>query len=238
MTLNIHEATLIKFPPRISLLDKGYIELQEYMGSDSSIVSAARTSYLGESKGLDKDEKLLRYLLKHKHTTPFEMVKFRFRVKVPLFVARQWMRHRTGAFTEVSRRYTKNDIDFYFPDSWNTQAKNNKQCSGDKLDAIFSQEVSELFEKQVELAYQTYLAMLDKGVSREQARLVLPQNMYTTFVWSVDAHNLMHFMKLRMDNHAQYETRVYAKAIYERYFKSALPWTAQAFNDFVLTELD
>ena len=232
----IHEDKLIKtdLPLNISLLDKGYIELQEYMGSDYSIVSAARTSYLGESKGEDKDEKLLRYLLQNKHTTPFEMVKFRFRVKVPLFVARQWMRHRTGAFTEVSRRYTKNDIEFYFPDSWNTQAKTNKQCSGDKLDKSCSQEVSELFEKQVDAAYQTYLNFLELGVSREQARMVLPQNMYTTFVWSVDAHNLMHFMKLRMDNHAQYEIRVYAEAIYQHFFKAVLPWSAQAFNDFVL----
>jgi thymidylate synthase (FAD) len=236
MAVTVHEDKLVGFPPRIPLLDKGYVELQDYMGNDDSIVSAARTSYLGDSKGDAKDKKLLRFLLENNHTTPFEMVKFRFRVKVPLFIARQWMRHRTGSFTEVSRRYTTSDIDFYFPDSWNTQAKNNKQCSGDKLELTCSQEVSELFEKQVSSSYQTYLTMIESGVSREQARMILPQNMYTTFVWSVDAHNLMHFMKLRMDSHAQYEIRVYAEAIYDGYFKLVLPWTSQAFNDFVLCE--
>jgi len=223
-----------ELPIRIPLLDKGYVELQDFMGDDLAIVNAARVSFLGESKGDQKDQKLLNYLLRHAHTSPFEMVEFKLRVKCPLFVARQWMRHRVWNYNEVSRRYTSEELDFYIPDTWRLQSTDNKQCSQGDAEQAMQQQFTTQMQQQVDNALATYNQMIDAGIAREQARMVLPQNMYTTFVAKVDGHNLMHFMKLRMDEHAQHEIRVYADAIYEHFFKAVLPWSAEAFEKYVL----
>jgi thymidylate synthase (FAD) len=216
----------------VYVLDKGWVELQDVMGDDLAIVNAARVSYLGESKGPEQDRKLLLYLLHHKHTSPFEQVEFKFRVKAPLFVARQWMRHRTWSYNEMSRRYTSDEIDFYYPTAWRKQSQANKQASDEMLsDPKATATADEMIHEIVAKCDTTYQSLLSLGVSREMARMVLPQNLYTQFVAKVDAHNLMHFFRLRMSDDAQYEIRLYAQAIYHGFFKKVLPWTAGAFEE-------
>jgi thymidylate synthase (FAD) len=195
----------------IDILDKGYVELIDYMGSDNSIVSAARVSLLGESKGKDADEKLIHYLKKNHHDTPFEMVEFVFRVKCPLFIRSQWMRHRTFSYNEVSRRYTSEEIDFYYTDKLRHQAENNRQASSGIIEN--SEAIQYLIKKSTEECFSTYETLLANGVAREQARMVLPQNMYTIFYVKGNLRNWFHFLDLRNDEHAQYEMQLYAKAI-------------------------
>ncbi|HEX3051547.1 MAG TPA: FAD-dependent thymidylate synthase [Aggregatilineaceae bacterium] len=222
---------------RIPVLDKGWVELQDWMGDDLAIVNAARVSFLGESKGDERDKKLLFYLMQHRHTTPFEMVEFKFRVKCPIIVARQWMRHRVFSFNEVSRRYTSEAIEFYIPSVWRTQSSDNKQASAGELDQEAAHKLTAALESYSQQALALYHEALEAGVAREMARLFLPHNLYTEFIAKIDAHNLMHFLRLRMAPDAQYEIRQYAWAIYEHLFKPALPWTAEAFEKFVLPEL-
>lgn len=217
------------------VLDKGFVELQSIMGDDLAIVNAARTSYLGESKGEAADKKLLFYLMEHGHTTPFEMVEFKFRVKAPLIVTQQWMRHRMWSYNSSSARYTEaDDDDFYIPTEWRGQDNKNKQGSvGTVSDNRYWHETLEIHTRQ---GYELYQNALENGIAREQARLFLPGfAYYYTFVAKVDAHNLMHFLKLRMDSHAQWEIRQYAETIYKQIFKPMLPWTAEAFERYVLT---
>ena len=227
---------MTKIVERINVLDKGWIELQDIMGDDLSIVNAARTSYLGESKGDEQDKKLLFYLMKNGHTTPFEMVEFKFRVHCPIMVARQWMRHRTWSYNEQSLRYTEAESnEVYVPNEWRLQNSENKQGSGGTANEYDQELMTGMYEAFTIGAYQRYNLALERGIAREQARLFLPGfAVYTTFVAKVDAHNLMHFLKLRMHEHAQYEIRVYAQAIYEHFFKLQLPWTAQAFEEYML----
>lgn len=234
MAENSREALLGK---HVDVLDKGWIELQDVMGDDTAIVNAARVSYLGESKGPDRDKKLLFYLLQHRHTTPFEMVEFKFRVKCPIIVARQWLRHRTFSVNEISRRYSSEEIDFYIPDTWRTQSDSNKQASGADLDPAASAEISAALRTHCESALALYNNAINAGVAREMARMFLPHNLYTQFIAKIDAHNLMHFLRLRMAPDAQQEIRLYAWAIFEQFFKPALPWTAEAFEKFVIPTL-
>jgi len=208
----------------VALLDKGYIELQDVMGSDLDIVNAARVSFLGESKGNIADKKLLFYLWKNRHTTPFEMCEMKFRVKAPLLVARQWMRHRTFSYNEVSRRYTSEQLDFYEPTEWRGQSSNNKQASNGLVDT----QMTILAQQLNQIAVSLYNQALDEGIAREQARILLPQSMYTSFIAKVDLKNLLHFVNLRTHEHAQYEIRVYADAIFEM-IKTHFPWTAEAY---------
>ncbi len=208
----------------MKLLDKGYIELQDVMGSDSDIVNAARVSFLGETKGDDADKKLLLYLWKHRHTTPFEMCEMKFRVKAPLLVARQWMRHRTFSYNEVSRRYTSEEMDFYEPTQWRGQSISNKQASNGMVDTKMTTLARQLNQISVSL----YNQALEEGIAREQARILLPQSMYTTFIAKVDLKNLLNFISLRSSPHAQYEIRVYSDAILEM-VKEHFPWTAEAY---------
>lgn len=209
---------------KIEILDRGFVELQQVMGDDLAIVNAARISYLGHSKGDKADKGLLFFLMQNKHTSPFEMVEFKFHIKAPLFVARQWMRHRTWSYNEVSRRYTDKNIEFYIPDDWRQQSANDRQVSTDDLAANFSPQLQSFVDKGLTL----YRDAIAAGVAREQARLFLPQCVYTEFIAKVDAHNLMHFLQLRLSEHAQYEMRLYAMAVFE-HFENALPWTAEAF---------
>jgi thymidylate synthase (FAD) len=228
---------------RINVLDKGWVELVDLMphpdagvSSDLAVVNAARTSFLGESKGEEKDKKLLFYLLKHHHTTPFEMVEFKFRVRAPLVTWWQWARHRTWSFNAQSGRYTPFDEqDFYVPDVWRKQSQDNKQASEGKVSKEHSVDLTDKLARHYDESYRLYQTALECGVAKELARLFLPGfSVYYTWVAKVDAHNLMHFLKLRMSVDAQYEIRVYAQAIYEHFFKLALPWTAEAFEEYIL----
>jgi thymidylate synthase (FAD) len=235
------ETTLIG--KRVQLLDKGWLELIDLMphpatevSGDLAIVNAARVSFLGESKGTDKDKKLLFYLLRNAHTSPFEMVEFKFRVCAPLVVWWQWVRHRTWNMNAQSGRYTPfEENDFYTPTVWRKQAKDNKQASDGQLsddeNAAMTAQLTEHYAR----SFALYEAALAQGVAREQARLFLPGfSVYYTWITKVDAHNLMHFIRLRAAADAQYEIRVYADAIYQHFFKPALPWTAEAFEEYIL----
>lgn len=224
---------------RVSVLDKGWIELQDLMGDDLAIVNAARVSFLGESKGSERDKKLLFYLLQHRHTTPFEQVEFKFRCHAPLVTWWQWVRHRTWSVNAQSGRYTPfAEGDFYVPQGWRLQAEDNKQASAGELEGPAAQALTEQLIAHYAQSFALYEQALAQGVAREMARLFLPGfAVYYTWVLKVDAHNLMHFLQLRMAQEAQYEIRVYAQAIFEHFFKPALPWTAEAFERFILPTL-
>ncbi len=227
------------FTKRVPVLDKGWIELQDLMGNDLAIVNAARVSFLGESKGGPRDKQLLFYLMQHRHTSPFEMVEFKFRVRAPLVTWWQWVRHRTFNMNAQSGRYTPfEEDDFYVPEVWRLQSKDNKQASEGTLtgpdgEALTAQLIAHYAE-----GFRLYREALDRGVAREMARLFLPGfAVYYTWVTKIDAHNLMHFLRLRMAPDAQYEIRVYAWAIYQHFFRPALPWTAEAFETYILPGL-
>ncbi|MFO7320189.1 MAG: FAD-dependent thymidylate synthase [Chloroflexota bacterium] len=231
---------------RVDVLDKGYVELQDLMphpasgiSGDSAIVSAARVSFLGESKGPEKDKKLLFYLMRNHHTSPFEMVEFKLRVRAPLLTWWQWTRHRTFHYQSAnaqSGRYTPFDEnDFYVPSEWRRQSSSNKQASEGTLEPDVSRELTDKLIAFYEKGYALYEEALAAGVAKEMARLFLPGfSVYYTWVVKTDAHNLMNFLRLRMASDAQYEIRVYAQAIFEHFFKPALPWTAEAFEMYVL----
>lgn len=223
---------------RVNVLDKGFIELQALMGDDLAIVNAARVSFLGESKGPDKDKKLLFYLLRHRHTSPFEMCEFKFRIRCPLVTWWQLVRHRTLNLNLQSGRYTPfEENDFYVPDVWRKQAADNKQASEGALEGPDGEALTRELVEHYTRSYALYEQAIQKGVAREMARLFLPGfAVYYTGVIKCDAHNLMHLMHLRMANEAQYEIRAYAQAIYEHFFKPALPWTAEAFEQYILSK--
>jgi thymidylate synthase (FAD) len=227
---------------RIDVLDKGWIELLDIMphpatgvSPDMAVVSAARVSFLGESKGEQADKKLLFYLMRNEHTSPFEMVEFKFRVRAPLVTWWQWVRHRTFHFQSAnaqSGRYTPfEEGDFYVPSVWRRQARSNKQASEGEVESGINEEFQRRLIEHYEASHALYDAALQAGVSREMARLFLPGfSVYYTWVIKVDAHNLMHWLKLRLASEAQYEIRAYAEAIYEGFFTPLMPWTAEAFE--------
>jgi thymidylate synthase (FAD) len=217
----------------IKLLDHGHVRLVDHMGSDLSIVRSARVSYdaewrTGEDEG--KDAKLIDYLLRNKHTSPFESVTFTFDVKAPIFVFRQWHRHRTWSFNEVSARYAELPEEYYVPavDKITTQAKDNKQMrTEDQLeDAV---RVAEMIDSVGHQAFRAYKYMLDIGAPRELARSVLPVGTYSHMFATVDLHNLLHFLRLRDHSHAQYEIRVYAQAMLQL-IEPIVPVTVEAFR--------
>lgn len=215
---------------KINVLDHGWVELQDMMGDDLAIVNAARTSNLGESKGVESDKKLLFYLMEHKHTSPFEQVEFKFRVKAPVVVWWQWVRHRTWHYNAQSGRYAPLTEEFYLPTEWRLQDIQNKQGSEGISDD--SEDITLLVSSMYDAAYKMYQRFLDNNVAREQARLVLPfAAMYYVFVAKVDANNLLHFLTLRTAPEAQYEIRQYALAI-EQIVKDRLPWTYEAWRKF------
>ena len=209
----------------------GFVRLVDSMGDDTSIVRAARVSYGEGSKGADADARLIRYLMKHKHTSPFEMVQFTFHIKAPLFVVRQWQRHRTGSFNEVSARYTEVKTEFFCPsiESMTTQDASNKQERTKTIvdSPVFCQDMIMALNRH---AHATYCHLLDAGVARELARIVLPVSMYTEFYWSVNLHNLLHFLRLRRAEDAQKEIRDYAFAI-EEIIEPIIPVAYKAFHD-------
>ncbi|MCI0711469.1 MAG: FAD-dependent thymidylate synthase [Chloroflexi bacterium] len=224
----------------VPVLDKGFVELQDVMGDDLAIVNAARVSFLGESKGPERDKKLLFYLLRHRHTSPFEQVEFKFRVRAPLVVWWQWVRHRTWHMNAQSGRYTPfEENDFYYPPEWRKQASDNKQASDGVVDEMAADELTRLLDEHYTQGFKLYKKALDAGVAKELARLFLPGfSVYYTWVVKADAHNLMHFLSLRMASDAQWEIRQYARVIFEEFFKPVLPWTAEAFEQHRLSHLD
>ncbi len=224
----------------IKVLDRGFVRLVDSMGDDSSIVQAARVSYGKGTKKTSEDEALIRYLLRNKHTTPFEMVEFKFHIKAPIFVFRQWHRHRMWSYNEYSGRYSEMKDEFYSPtDSLFTkQNPTNKQ--GGTNEAIpwndFRSDYrswEEQFRNQQARARQDYEVYLATGVRKELARINLPLSQYSEMYAKVDLHNLFHFLKLRMDAHAQYEIRVYGDAIAE-IVKNVVPIAYKAFEDYIL----
>jgi len=207
--------------------DHGYVSLLEIMGSDKAIVDAARISY--DNKGKSADRALIRYLLRHGHTTPFEMAVLKFELKMPIFVARQWIRHRTASINEMSARYTELPDEMFVPEVLAIQDPNNKQGRSDDLP---EQDLSSVILGSNDSSYRDYKFLLDAGVTRELARGVLPLNIYTKFIWKMDLHNLMHFLKLRLDPHAQKEIRDFAEVI-EKLVNLKFPVAYEAFVDYV-----
>jgi thymidylate synthase (FAD) len=206
------------------------------MGDDAAIVQAARVSYGAGTKKINEDVGLIRYLLRHLHTTPFEMVEFKFHVKLPIFVARQWIRHRTANVNEYSGRYSEMKDEFYVPaiDQVRAQSATNKQGRAEEAfdPAVADRIRTGMFETQSRL-YGEYQDLLNADLAREIARINLPVSNYTEWYWKVDLHNLFHFLKLRIDPHAQYEIRVYGEAM-AQLVKAAVPVAYEAFEDYIL----
>ena len=229
----------------LPVLDHGFVRVVDYMGNDTSIVQAARVSYGKGTKKVSTDAGLIKYLMRHWHTTPFEMCEIKYHVKLPIFIARQWIRHRTANVNEYSARYSILDKEFYLPTSKNlaTQSKNNRQGRGDVLEGDQAKEVLELLKSDAERTYGNYEMMLNerfdgstidenkKGLARELARMNLTLNTYTQWYWKTDLLNLMNFLRLRSDNHAQYEIRAYADIMLET-LKKWVPITYEAFMDY------
>ncbi len=217
-------------------LDHGFVRLVDYMGDDAAIVQAARVSYGAGTRAVSEDRALIRYLVRHRHTTPFEMCELKLHVKLPIFVARQWIRHRMASVNEISARYSILDREFYLPraEDLAVQSVNNKQGRGATLEADAAARVLDLLRRDATNAYTTYETLLDdEGLARELARMNLPVNYYTQWYWKIDLHNLMHFLALRMDAHAQYEIRVYGQAIAEL-VRAWVPVAYEAFEDYRL----
>lgn len=196
---------------KIKVLDNGYVALVDSMGMDKAVIEAARRCYMSEPQGEESDAKLVRHLILKDHGTPFEHAYFRFDVKCPIFVARQWIRHRIGTYNEMSLRYCLAKREYYTPSS----------LTGEAL---------EKYRKSVNSAFDTYETLVASGIKREQARGVLPLSLYTLYYWTVNARSLMNFLKLRLDKAAQAEIREYAKALLE-IFKEKMPVTAKAFEE-------
>ena len=221
---------------RIDCLDKGFVRLIDVMGDDAAIVQAARVSYGSGTKKVHEDRGLIRYLLRHAHTTPFEMVEFKFHVKLPIFVARQWIRHRTANVNEYSGRYSEMKDEFYtpHPQDIRPQSVSNKQGRSDEtLSDGMAEHAAGAFKSGQDEAYAQYQEFLEQGIAREIARINLPVSNYTEWYWKIDLHNLFHFLRLRIDAHAQYEIRVFAEAIAEL-VKPFVPHAWEAFEDYVL----
>jgi thymidylate synthase (FAD) len=219
------------------VLDHGFIRVIDYMGDDAAIVQAARVSYGAGTKHVQNDEGLIRYLMRHWHSTPFEMCEVKLHVKLPVFVARQWIRHRTANVNEYSARYSILDREFYIPapEQLAAQSTVNNQGRGEVLTGEEAARVLDLLKSDANRAYDHYEAMLSQdgqqGLARELARMNLPANIYTQWYWKVDLHNLFHFLRLRADPHAQYEIRVYAEAI-AACVKDWVPLAYGAFEDY------
>ena len=224
----------------LPVLDHGFVRVVDYMGNDEAIVQAARVSYGRGTKSVRNDAGLIGYLMRHRHSTPFEMCEIKYHVKLPVFVARQWIRHRTANVNEYSARYSILDREFYIPAPAQLAAQSsaNRQGRGDVLEGQEAAWVLETLKRDAETAYDHYEAMLNEGegadpersgLARELARMNLPVNIYTQWYWKADLHNLFHFLSLRADPHAQYEIRVYADAMLE----TVRRWVPLAYDAFM-----
>ncbi len=219
----------------IKCLDKGFVRLVDSMGGDDAIVQAARVSYGKGTSKVSQDRGLIRYLMRHRHTTPFEMVEFKFHCKMPIFVARQWVRHRTANINEYSLRYSQARDEFYYPDPEHIQFQSalNKQGRMGEVPAELKQKVQDYFKEISERSFAIYSELNEAGVARELARSVLPVNLYTEWYWKNDLHNLLHFIGLRSDSHAQYEIRVFSDAM-DQSVKAVAPFAWEAYQDYVV----
>lgn len=215
----------------IDYLDHGFVRYIDHLGSDLRIVETARTCYNSPSKGPDQDRKLLRYLFTHRHTSPFELCSVTFNIKLPIFVMRQFVRHRTFRLNEMSARYTKLPQDFYIPTLWRSQDTKNKQGSQYNSE-LPHQELTESVTNFCDSAYQLYESLIHTGVAREQARMVLPVNIYTEIYVDCDIHNLLHFLYLRSDNHAQLEMQELAHILLD-IVEHLFPWTIEIWRELV-----
>ena len=227
------------------VLDHGFVRVVDYMGNDTSIVQAARVSYGKGTKQVSTDSGLIKYLMRHWHSTPFEMCEIKYHVKLPIFIARQWIRHRTANVNEYSARYSILDKEFYLPsqDNLAAQSKSNRQGRGEVLEGKQANEVLNLLKNDAENTYKNYETMLNqrydgstidenkKGLARELARMNLTLNTYTQWYWKTDLLNLMNFLRLRADSHAQYEIRAYADVMLDS-LKKWVPITFEAFMDY------
>ena len=232
------------------VLDKGFIRIVDYMGNDSSIVQAARVSYGKGTKKKSLDEGLIRYLLRHKHTTPFEMCEIKLHVKLPIFIARQWIRHRTANVNEYSARYSILEDEFYIPKIANLaeQSSLNKQGRGKKINEDLAAKIIKILKDDSTRCYNNYLWMLNENntqgydetrdsLSRELARINLTLNTYTEWYWKIDLHNFMHFLSLRADHHSQFEIRAYADVLI-KILKKWVPITHKAFCSYMLNSAE
>jgi len=229
----------------LPVLDHGFVRVIDYMGDDTSIVQSARVSYGKGTKQVSTDSGLIKYLMRHWHSTPFEMCEIKYHVKLPIFIARQWIRHRTANVNEYSARYSILDKEFYLPNPENlaSQSKSNRQGRGDIIEGKQAKEVLELLKSDSERTYENYEMMLNerfdgttidenkKGLARELARMNLTLNTYTQWYWKTDLLNLMNFLRLRADSHAQFEIRAYADIMLET-VKKWVPITHAAFMDY------
>ena len=236
------EAVLYK---PIEVLDHGFIRVIDYMGDDSSIVQSARVSYGKGTKKISNDKGLIKYLMRHRHSTPFEMCEIKFHIKLPIFIARQWIRHRTANVNEYSARYSILDKEFYIPSAENLAAQSaiNNQGRGDALTDDEASNVIQILKKDAEQTYSNYETLLNEssegniidesksGIARELARMNLTLNTYTQWYWKIDLNNLLHFLALIFDPHAQYEIRVYADVMID-ILKKWVPLTYEAFEDY------
>lgn len=230
----------------LPVLDHGFVRVIDYMGDDAAVVQAARVSYGRGTKRVQEDRGLIRYLMRHRHTTPFEMCEIKLHIKLPIFVARQWIRHRTANVNEYSGRYSVMDREFYVPapEHLAAQSRSNRQGRGSVLTGGEATEVLEMLKQDAARSYASYERMLNEneagepldeerqGLARELARMNLPVNFYTQWYWKCDLHNLLHFLSLRADPHAQYEIRAYADVILQA-VKRWVPLTAEAYEDYV-----
>jgi len=216
------------------VLDDGFIRVVDYMGSDESIVQAARVSYGKGTKKIHEDRGLIRYLMRHLHTTPFEMCEIKFHVRVPMDCWRQWIRHRTANVNEYSTRYSVaiDSAQTTPEDEWRFQAVGNRQGSAGFIDPVSGKELTQKEQDLLRLTREVYDERLAKGIAREQARKDLPLSTYTEAYWKIDLHNLLHFLYLRMDSHAQYEIRKYAEVIGNEIVAKWCPITWEAFLDY------
>lgn len=220
----------------IPVLNKGFVRLVDYLGGDQRIVQSARVSYGAGTKSFRQDRGLIHYLLKHEHTSPFEQVVLTFHTKMPIFVARQWVRHRTARLNEISGRYSVMKDEFYLPepDQVRFQSESNKQARSDEaLPLAEAMQIIEAMETEQKAVYANYESMIEKGVARELARANLPISLYTEWYWQIDLHNLFHFLRLRMDAHAQYEIRVFAEAL-AQCAQAVAPLAYEAFEEHIL----
>ena len=229
----------------IEVLDHGFVRVIDYMGDDSSVVQSARVSYGKGTKKISNDKGLIKYLMRHRHSTPFEMCEIKFHIKLPIFIARQWIRHRTANVNEYSARYSILDKEFYIPSAENLAAQSqiNNPGRGDALTDDEASNVIQILKNDAEQTYANYETLLNEnssggvldesksGIARELARMNLTLNTYTQWYWKIDLNNLLHFLALRADDHAQYEIRVYADVMLDL-VKKWVPLTYEAFEDY------
>ena len=231
----------------LKVLDRGFIRVVDYMGNDSSIVQAARVSYGKGTKKKSEDEGLIRYLLRHRHTTPFEMCEIKLHIKLPIFIARQWIRHRTASINEYSARYSILEDEFYIPKKYYLaeQSSSNKQGRGDNIDEKSASKILKILKEDSLNCYNNYSWMLNEknsdqydnnrpSLSRELARINLTLNTYTQWYWKIDLHNFMHFVSLRADSHSQFEIREYGKTLLTILSK----WTPLSYKAFLSYRLN